>query len=254
MIVSPRASGTVLVMQTDHQDQCAEMARSWGNAAFRRIDHWDDVVLAAGLHDEGWRGWEASPPPGPDGGPVDFPDVAREVHVDLYRDGIAAAAAVSERAGLLVSLHGSGLYEARFGLGGAEPPAGGHPPAVETFLREQERWRASLLTRLGPGAREWAWDAYRLLQAWDALSLYLVWRALPRGRTGRLPGVPRRAGDPSGVTIALEPAGERRCALHPWPFGGVEVALPVIGYRPGSQSQPEAPRVERYLAVPGTAG
>lgn len=254
MIVSRRASGTALVMQTDHQDQCAEMARCWGNAAFARIDHWDDVVLAAGLHDEGWRRWEADPRPGPDGEPVDFPDLPRETHVDLYREGIAAATAASERAGLLVSLHGSGLYEARFGLGGSAPPPGGHPPPVAAFLEEQERWRASLLPRLGPGARQWAWDAYRLLQAWDALSLYLVWRALPQGRPGRLPGVPRHAGDPSGVTISLAPAGAHRCTLYPWPFRETEVALPVIAFRVGATSRPEAPTLECYLAVPAAEG
>lgn len=255
MIVSERPAGTVLVMQTDHQEQCAQMARAWGNSAFARLDHWDDVVLAAGLHDEGWRSWEENPPPAPDGGPVDFPDIERSVHVDLYREGIVVAAERSERAGLLVSMHGSGLYEARFGLGGAPPPPGGHPAAVRDFLDEQKRWRGEVLARLGPGGRQWAWDAYRLVQAWDALSLYLVWRALPAGRPGELRAVPRAAGDPTGVAIALEPAGERACTMAPWPFAHAEAQLPVTA-RPARAGAPRGgtPYEEGYLVLPAPEG
>lgn len=253
MIVSRRPGGAVIVMQTDHQEQCAAMARAWGNEEFSRLDHWDDVVLAAALHDEGWRSWEADPPPGPDGGPVDFPDVPRDEHVALYRDGIATAAARSERAGLLVSMHGSGLYEDRFGLGGAGPPEGGHPPVVRRFLDAQDRWRADVLRRLGSGAGEWAWDAYRLLQAWDAFSLYLVWRALPAGRSGALRAVPRRPGDADGATIEITPTGDRSCRLTPWPFAGGEARLPVRTHAVRGAGGGEAMR-EDYVAVAGESG
>ena len=231
------------------------MARAWGNDAFARLDHWDDIERAAALHDEGWRGWEEDPPVGADGEPIDFPDVAREVHIELYRAGIAAAAAASMRAGLLVSMHGSGLYEARFGLGGTGPPGSGHPPAVRRFLDEQRRWRERITARLGAGVAAWAWDAYRLLQAWDALSLYLVWRARPAGRDGELRSVPRAPGDREGARIALRPRGERDCELDPWPFAGSEARLPVRT-RPLRAGHPRGglPRDELHLALPARPG
>lgn len=228
MIVSPRGDRLVLVRQVDHQDQCALMADAWGNSAFSRPEPFAPVRAAALVHDEGWRRWEDAPRVR-HGLPVDFPDIDRSTHVDLYREGIRHAEALGPRTGLLVSLHGRGLYEGRGGLDPGPPTPRGHrEPGVREFLAEQDRMVARLRARLeGEGQRGWEWAAYRLLQTWDSLSLYLTWRALPAGREGVLPRVPRAASDDAGVDLRLRPAGPDACTCDPWPFAGDRLELPV---------------------------
>jgi hypothetical protein len=228
MIVSRRDGGLTVVRQVDHQDQCAAMASAWGNGRFARPEPYGPLQVAAALHDEGWRAWEEAPEVR-DGAPVDFPDVDRATHVGLYRAGIARAIDADPRAGLLVSLHGQRLYEGRGGLDpGPQTPRADREPAVREFLAEQDDVQRDLRARIGAGEDHaaWEWAAYRLLQTWDALSLYLIWRALPAGREGVLPQVPRSAGDP-GVPLRLRPDGPGSCTCDPWPFAPGPRELPV---------------------------
>ena len=229
MIVSRRPQGLLLVRQVDHQDQCAAMARAWGNAGFERPEPWGPIELAAALHDEGWRAWEEAPRVDDAGAPVDFPDIDRATHVALYRAGIAGVVARDPRAGLLVSMHGRGLYEGRMGLDPGPPtPRSRRPPAVQEFLAGQDALIDDLRRRIGggDGLDAWAWAAYRLLQTWDALSLYLTWRSLATGRDASLPQVPRRVGDP-GVDLRLRPDGPDAATCDPWPFTAGRAEFPV---------------------------
>jgi hypothetical protein len=227
VIVSPRDGHLLMIRQVDHQDQCAAMADAWGNDGFARPEPFAPLRTAAALHDEGWRAWERTPAVR-DGAPVDFPHIDRTTHVALYQEGIRQAIAAGDRVGLLVSLHGSGLYEGRGGLDpGPVTPRSDRPPAVQAFLAEQDAVQAGLRARIAEPADEgWEWAAYRLLQTWDALSLHLTWRAGPAGREGSLPLVPRAPGDP-GVTLRLRPGGGDDHVCDPWPFAGDRVDLPV---------------------------
>jgi hypothetical protein len=232
VIVSPRDDELVLVRQVDHQEQCALMADAWGNDDFARPEPFAPLRVATALHDEGWRAWERAPGVS-DGAPTDFPHIDRSTHVALYRQGITTAVGRDLRAGLLVSLYGSGLYEGRGGLDPGPPmPRSERAPAVRDFLAEQDALQESLRARIGlrEANGDWEWAAYRLLQTWDALSLYLTWRALPAGREGVLPQVPRRLGD-AGVDLRLAPGGELGAVCEPWPFAGARVDLPVRARR-----------------------
>jgi hypothetical protein len=228
VIVGERSHGLLMVRQVDHQDQCALMAEAWGAPGWARPEPWGPVVAAAAIHDEGWRAWDDAPCVDARGAPIDFPDLDRAVHAPMYRRGIAAAREVGTRCGLLVSLHGQGLYEKRMGLDGTPPDRASRPALEREFVEEQERLQHRLASDLGdpPGLDAWSWAAYRLLQAWDMLSLYLCWRGLATGATWTLPQVPRAAGDP-GVGLRVTPAGPLACAIDPWPFRDDAVELPV---------------------------
>lgn len=228
VIVSRRADGLVMVRQVDHQAQCGLMAEAWGNGEFARPEPFRPLVDAACWHDEGWRSWEEAPRVDDEARPIDFPDLDRAVHMDLYRECVARALAIGPRAGLIVSMHGQGLYERRLGLDGPAPPREQRPPAVRSYLEEQEALQRRLLHDLGDdGIAPWAWAGYRLLQAWDLLSLSLLWRPLPDGREGALPRVPRETADEEGVVLRLIPDGPDACLCDPYPFAMDEVALPV---------------------------
>jgi len=229
MIISRGPEGLVMVRQVDHQDQCALMARAWGNERFRRPSHHDAAVTAARWHDEGWRRWEAAPRVDGEGHPLDFPDIDRARHVELYREGIGEVCRRDLRAGLLVSMHGAGLYRGRLGLDHIARPSADRPPAVDAFLEGEDRRQAALRARLGDRAQmdRWTWAAYRLLQAWDLLSLALLWGRIATRPAIVLPRVPRAEDDTDGVDVTVRPHGRWRATCLPWPFAGDRVALPV---------------------------
>lgn len=231
MIVRVDTESLVVVRQVDHQAQCGALARAWGNETFTRIDAFDALVIAADVHDEGWREWEAAPRVDTHGRPMDFPDLDRPTHLTLYEHGIQLAERHGPRVGLVVSMHGQGLHEKRLGLDGEPPHRETRPASEQAFLAAQDDRQQRLIAELGGASIEpWAWAAYRLLQAWDTLSLYLLWRGLPVNATWTLPQVPRRVGDP-GVPIVLRPAGVGGCTVDPWPFGADVVSAPVAGRR-----------------------
>jgi Protein of unknown function (DUF3891) len=228
VLVTRRGDALQVVLQVDHQDQCALMAASWGAAGFARPEPYGPLETAAACHDEGWRPWEAAPEVDGEGRPLDFVDLDRGTHTALYRRGIAAAVERDPRAGLLVAMHGRGLYQSRLGLDGPPRPPEELEEPGRGFVREQLELEARLRAGLGGGARleRWAWAAYRLLQTWDTLSLYLIWGGLPQGRRRTLGMVPRRVGDP-GVDLRLTPAGADTALAEPFPFTERPVALPV---------------------------
>lgn len=228
MIVSREPGGLCVVLQVDHQTQCAAAAGQWGNDAFARLEHWGALVTAVAIHDAGWASWEAAPRIDAEGSPVDFPDVDRAEHSDLARAGVAGAFALGPRVGLLVSMHCDGLYRGRLGLDGPPRPIDELPAPVQAFIADQagEQRAAKAEIGEGPEVDAWAWAAYRLIQAWDALSLFLCWRGLPDKRDRRLPAVPRSVGD-EGVDLHLTPLDERTGLCRPFPFAGNEAHLPV---------------------------
>jgi hypothetical protein len=229
VIVSHESGGLCVVLQVDHQDQCRLAARAWGNDVFTRLDPWEPVEVAAAVHDEGWRAWEAMPQVDAEGRPMDFPTLTRREHVGLYEDGIAASERHGTAVGLLVSMHGLGLYRSRLGLDGPAGDLNELPAVTQSFVRDQLARQERLWAQLGddPDRREWAWAAYRLIQAWDRLSLYLTWRGLPQGTPGRLPAVPRDQTDP-GVDLHLSAVDPRTAVCDPFPFAGDEAIIPVV--------------------------
>ncbi|MDH3724250.1 MAG: DUF3891 family protein [Thermoleophilia bacterium] len=224
-----RGDRILLVRQVDHQEQCALMADAWGTAEFARPEPFAPLREATSLHDEGWRSWEQRPEVSDQGLPVDFPDLDRKTHIALYTAGIETVCARGDRAGLIASLHGRGLYEKRLGLDGPAPPREERPIHEREFIAQELSRQQRLSARIGleDPLAPWAWSSYRLLQAWDALSLFLLWAGLPRGAEAVLPRVPRHQDDDAGVPIRLIPAGPDTGALDPYPFGDSEVELPV---------------------------
>ena len=172
MIVRDLGDAWQVVMQTDHADLSAAFARAWATPLK------PSLVTATERHDDGWAVWEQSPRVD-DGKPVGFLDVDVRAHLAFYRAGIAAITEEDPDAGLLVSMHGAGIYRQRYGLDTALglARAAEVQDEVDAFVAEQE-------AKFGgkPGDR---WDDYELLQLFDRLSLYLS------AHIGRIQGWPR---------------------------------------------------------------
>src|SRR5258708_224162 len=113
MIVCDLADRWQIVMQTDHADLSGEFARRWQQQTERS----DSLEVAAERHDDGWAVWEQAPMcDAGRGKPVNFLDVGVPAHLAFYRAGIAAITEQDPYAGLLVSMHGAGIYRGRYGL------------------------------------------------------------------------------------------------------------------------------------------
>jgi hypothetical protein len=197
MIVRDAGDAWQVVLQTDHADLSGAFARAWNEQG---PGH-DALVIAAERHDDGWAVWERSPRIDESGKPVNFLDVDVRSHLAFYRAGIAAITEQDPAAGLLVSMHGAGIYRQRYGL---DPGLGlTRAPEVrddvEAFVAEQE-------AKFGgdPGARR---DEYALLQLYDRLSLYFCMRDVEGGEPAELQG------------YRLEPLAPWRVRLSPFPFG-----------------------------------
>jgi hypothetical protein len=280
VIIRREGDRWALVLQTDHGDLSGQLARHWGDdgeGRFRRPRPFASVAVAAAHHDDGWSAWEAAPRA------VDFVDLDVPTHLRLYRAGIARAAGLDRYAGLLVSLHGVGLYNRRFGTVPEmvmKSEAAETRDLVEAFRRDQEELQAGLCAELG-GAMErgaggaWGpaaaagasagaedgfsgelWRNYRLLQVFDRLSLFFCTQPVDARAPADLGPAPTRPGDPD-ATLRLTPQGSGRVAVSPYPFDKTPLVVSLIVRRvPAGATLPAAfatavPEAEAYTLVAG---
>lgn len=205
MIVRDGGDAWQLVLQTDHADLSAAFARAWSDQGPRH----DSLVTAARRHDDGWAVWERSPLVAGDGAPVAFLDVHVPAHLAFYRAGIAAIADEDLYAGLLVSMHGAGIYQQRYGAdtGLSLSRAVEVQPLVDAFVEEQESSHASRARAVGVDD-EVRWADYHRLQWLDRFSLVFCMREWDRGDA-----------DPFDLgPFRFEPLGPWSVRIAPYPF------------------------------------
>jgi hypothetical protein len=205
VIVRDTGDSWQVVLQTDHADLAAGFARSWADPVSRPLE------LVAERHDDGWAVWEQAPRlDEANGRPVNFLEVNVLAHLAFYRAGIAALSDQDPEAGLLLSMHGAGIYKQRYGLdpGLGLARAAEAQEEVDAFVAEQE-------AKFGgePGERR---TEYELLQLFDRLSLYFCMRDVGAGEQAELQG------------YRLEPLGPWRVRMTPFPFAESPAAFTLL--------------------------
>jgi uncharacterized protein DUF3891 len=242
VILRPLPGGAALAVgQASHAWLAGQLARAWGNALFAPPAPLEEVCLAAVQHDVGWIDWDLRPERDPATGlPRQFFAVDRRTHVALWTAAPQRVLSQSRYAALLVSLHGTGLYE-RF------PPRTDDPEIarlVAGYLEGQRALQAQVAAQVGASAAELARNQ-ALLAAWDDLSLALCMGAPSRD----VPAVPAMDGEATLRLVRRD--GDH--TLDPWPFAAAEVALRCEGRRLEGRYRDErelhaalerAPRVE----------
>ena len=151
------------------------------------------------------------------GKPLNFLDVGVLAHLAFYRAGIAAITEQDPYAGLLVSMHGAGIYRGRYGL---QPElrltfAGDVRAQVDAFVAEQESTFEARQSELGVTEQERRHD-YELLQIYDRLSLLFCMNDTLAPPAGELGG------------YRLEPDGDGAIAMTPFPFDGEEQQFSLV--------------------------
>jgi hypothetical protein len=206
MIVRDRGDDWQVVLQIDHEDLSGALARAWADQGPAHAS----LATAAARHDDGWAVWERAPVVDESGKPVNFLDVDVSSHLAFYRACIAAVSEQDPYAGLLVSMHGAGIYQQRYGR---DPSLGLSRAAeaqelIDAFVAEQEEGfeRRREQAGVSDGQR---WRDYELLQLYDRLSLYFCLRDCENG-----------GGEPvelQGYTLEL--VAPWRVRMTPYPFG-----------------------------------
>jgi Protein of unknown function (DUF3891) len=205
MIVLDRGNDWQVVLQIDHEDLSGDFARAWAARGGRH----GSLTTAAARHDDGWAVWERAPVVGADGMPVNFLDVDVRSHLAFYRACIAAVTEQDPYAGLLISMHGAGIYRQRYGRdpGLGLSRAAEDQALVDAFVAEQEAGYESRRAETGASEEE-GWSGYELLQLYDRLSLYFCLRDCENGGVDPL--------ELQGYTLEL--VAPWRVRMTPYPF------------------------------------
>src|SRR5262245_15454627 len=138
--------GLVVISQPAHALLAGQLARAWGNPSVGEFQPREEVCLAASLHDIGWLEWEQAPSLNAATGlPHTFREVPTAQHVAIWSGAGRAVAVLDTHAGLLVSLHGTGLFT-RFRNANRESPQ--QKEIVDQFMSQQQslqrQWIAGL--------------------------------------------------------------------------------------------------------------
>ena len=211
MLLRPDGDAVVCIPQPAHAWISGQLARAWGNEELGAVEPWEEVCLAAEQHDVGMAEWDLAPTLNPETGlPHGFTEMPRAIHLALWSAAPHRLVAQSPYAALLVSMHGTALYEAR----GGEPTA----PVAE-YLESQRAFQESVISQLELD-REEVRRNQRLVWTWDSLSLALCLRWAPFD-LGEVPG----AAGPLNVRLGQDGT------LDPWPFGAAAVEVRCQGRR-----------------------
>jgi hypothetical protein len=201
MFVRDTGDGWQVVMQTDHADLSGDAAEAWADRSPRH----DSLVIAARRHDDGWAVWEQSPLVDEAGAPVNFLSVQVPAHLAFYRANIASVGDEDAYAGLLVSMHGCGIYRQRYGLDPGMKLA--HQDEVrdlvDAFVAEEEGLVPGRMAATGVD-EALRWKDYERLQFFDRFAIHFSWKDV--SEPGEIQG------------HRVEPIGGSRYRMDPFPF------------------------------------
>lgn len=215
----------ICITQPTHAWISGQLAQVWGNEQFGSIAPYEAVCLGAEQHDIGWIPWESAPTFNPETGyPHSFTEIPPEVHTQLWQGAKQLAMPMGRYAALLVSLHGTGLYE-RFTHWKKSPQS---TRVVEAFLEQEKKFQQQLINNI---KQDPAYAPYvnpeaiarnqGLVATLDALSL-----AICMGVTGQrqVEQVPAATGK---TVLTLMPIDDdpTQLSVEPWCFQTNQVTV-----------------------------
>ena len=223
-------NGWWLITHPDHARLAAAFAERWGNGEFSPPKPRSHVLKAIAEHDDGWAARDRNPQTTGQGKPsafstdlvgkyAAFEEIDLTDYLAVRERAVTLVATEDAYAGLLVSMHTHNLLHERADRSTIAPE---QLPLLDEFLAKQRRLQEELRQtvrrdeQLDAEERSDAGivDNFRLLQATDNLSLL---SCVSYGKSaGLLHPLRLRSGSESRVQV--EPIGERRFRLRPYPF------------------------------------
>lgn len=250
MLYRTIAEDRICITQPNHAWVSGQLAQVWGNERFGTIAPYQAVCLGAEQHDIGWVPWEAAPTLNPQTGyPHSFMEVAPEVHTQLWAGAKRLAMPMGRYVALLVSLHGTGLYE-RFTHWKDSPRS---TEVVEAFLKQEKAFQQQLIDQL---KHDPAYASYvapeivarnqKLVATLDAFSL-MICMGVTQPRS--IEQVPTATGETtlSLRSIAQDPT---QLTVTPWCFQTDEVTVVFEGRVLKEPSSDESTLRDRLASAP----
>jgi len=216
----------LIVTQPHHAELAGLFAAKWGNDEFQELEPSVSMIIASREHDNGWREWDNRPTIDlATGRPWTFANLTYVEHARLYWRGMLRATADDPYEGLMVSMHGRGLYNQRYSTDLAlkrVPRDRYEKVAVSRIVRDSELLQKKLRRKLKASSdyRRQAsdlqiWRNYCLLQVFDRLALHVCWK-------GQIPytihPVPADYDKGREETLSIEPTGDGGYKVSPYPF------------------------------------
>ena len=146
MLLRPEGEHVVAIGQASHAWLSGQLARAWGNERFHPPEPREEVCLAAEQHDVGMAEWDLAPTADPETGrPKSFMEMELDDHLRLWSAAPRKLLTQSRYAALLVSMHGTALYEHR----DVSRMTTADAAAVAAFLATQRALQGHLAGLLG---------------------------------------------------------------------------------------------------------
>ena len=247
MIISENSDYYRMISQNDHGDLAGQFAAHWGNDRFDKLKPYQSMVLAAETHDNGWWDWDIYPSIDDNGVPIPFTRTPREFRSNFYGKGIDNVIARDAYAGLIVSMHGVGLGQKRYGT--MPSMVERDDPYSQHFIAKREPTHKDMIDKLsrleqyaGLTSQERIWHNYLLMQVFDRLSLFFcsnfdittVAAAGSHTKEGKayygstIKPTPMKPGEEDGQ-IQLRVLDRQTCVIDPYPFESSPLRVSVRG-------------------------
>ena len=197
MVLRPDGDdATICIGQASHAWITGQLARAW-----RDVEPYEDVCLAAEQHDVGWAEYDLAPELNPETGlPRSFMEIDFPTRMRIWEPAPHRLETHSLYAALLVSLHGTSLHR--------------QMAEASDYVARQAALQDGWIERLGADREQVDGNRRRIL-VWDALSLALCLRWDPFETDG----------------LKLDRLDGERFTLDPWPFARDTVATTCEGRR-----------------------
>ncbi len=247
MIISENSDYYRMISQNDHGDLAGQFAAHWGNDRFDKLKPYQSMVLAAETHDNGWWDWDIYPSIDDNGVPIPFTRTPREFRSNFYGKGIDNVIARDAYAGLIVSMHGVGLGQKRYGT--MPSMVERDDPYSQHFIAKREPTHKDMIDKLsrleqyaGLTSQERIWHNYLLMRVFDRLSPFFcsnfdittVAAAGSHTKEGKayygstIKPTPMKPSEKDGQ-IQLRVLDRQTCVIYPYPFDSSPLRVSVRG-------------------------
>ncbi|NJM73303.1 MAG: DUF3891 family protein [Scytonema sp. RU_4_4] len=219
--------GLICITQPNHAWLSGQLAQVWGNEHFGEFAPKKEVCLGAELHDIGWLFWEQAPTLNPQTGyPHKFMELSTQEHINIWSSAKQLALPLSRYVALLVSLHGTGLYE-RFT---SWQNSATSSQIVQDFLEGEYAFQEQLIAFLendqhyAPYTKPEVIERNRkLIGIWDALSIILCQELTSEAEVSQVPTIDGET--TVKLTVKEVKDNHHQVAVSPWPFKDSQVEL-----------------------------
>ncbi|MGB0371960.1 MAG: DUF3891 family protein [Opitutales bacterium] len=232
MIISSDSNKTRYVSQAHHSDCVGQIAAAWGNEDFATPAPRDSMLRLAFEHDLAWAQEDISPTWNEAQGiPHDYITLPYDTHIAIYQNGTQQTASKDPYAGYLLSMHGVGIYNKRFGTDPGQIRPIRNPEEqtiIDTYIAEEAKFRESLMEDMGSldsMSERVIQTNYALMQVWDRLGLLICKGTCEDFQIGY---VPKGYDTDEKITLNFEYMGEHRYKICPYPFTEKEVDFSVL--------------------------